>query len=161
MKRLKGFTLIEIITTMVLSSSIIAVLYLGYSLTGKGFMNYKIKTKKNSDIHQLYNALSYSFFNARMITGSHNNLNFDMGKHEVRYCFRSNYITRTHLAVIDTFSLYTINSQATYLDKEIKDMIDFFEFEVFANDTLKFRFEKSYGADMLMKGTEISLNHYR
>ena len=101
--RIKAFTLVETLVAMVLSSLVIAMGYMGYSLVVKDFNAYSKSNAETSGLLSLENAMNTDFFKATEIHYIENELTvtFDNAT-EAEYKVENGKVIRTRAGHADS-----------------------------------------------------------
>lgn len=158
--RLKSFTLIEVMTVMLLSSIVISTAMLSYDLINRQFVSYSKMNEKLLQAVKLNTLLNVDFFKAQYIRFSNEEIQFiQQEQNGISYQFQTDYITRTMGDAVDTFFISVQNMEAMMLKEKVEQgekLIDELSFEVVSeNEIKKIHFQKKYGADMLMSMEEV------
>ena len=154
-KKIKAFTIIELVVVMILTAIIVGIVYSAYSIVGNQYSSYKKISVQNSRVALLSMLLSKDFTTAHYIKNGNEELFFyDKEDNIIRYGFDENYITRSGNSITDTFPVNTLNIEMKFLNQEQiipNGLVDelYFESLIFKKQQL-FHFKKQYGADVLM-----------
>jgi prepilin-type N-terminal cleavage/methylation domain-containing protein len=153
MKKLKAFTLIELIIGMIIGSIVVGSCYTGYSFVLKQYYNYKQTKDTINEAMLLHTLISTDFNNARILSYKENNLQVALDSVNIMYSFEDSFILRKESDVIDTFYLQPKAIHFSFLkENDLGNIIDelFFEVTIF-DETKKFHYSKQYSSDILMK----------
>jgi len=161
MKKLKAFTLMELLIGMIISSIVIAFSYGAYTMIYKQYLNFKQTKMKLMDVSQFNSVMQNDFIRANAIHFKENNLLLTNEKNVItlQYKFLDTYISRTDQEVIDTFHLNTENIKSNFIHSSgaiTTDIINELSFEslVFGEKEY-FTFVKTYSAETLLSITEL------
>ncbi|HET6243888.1 MAG: prepilin-type N-terminal cleavage/methylation domain-containing protein [Bacteroidetes bacterium] len=154
-KKVKAFTIIELVVVMILTSIVVGIVYSSYSIVGNQFYMYKKTGIQNSQVALLKMLLNKDFTTSQTIKKGNNELFFYQENNLILYGFGENFITRNSNAVKDTFAISPINIDTRFLNQVIlnnNDIVDelYFEAEIFKQQQV-FQFKKQYAADVLIE----------
>lgn len=149
-RRVEGFTVMEIMVTMVISSIVVLTAFEFYNIFNKLLLKKNNTMESGKEILQFYNALENDSRRAISIELSAVGLimkNYD--EDPVNYEFYDEFVIRNRNIVTDTFRVKVMNLNS------IKDKVSGFEkiltMELaVSNDTLPLFIEKSYPNDILI-----------
>lgn len=106
MKKIRAFTLIELVIALLLSSFTIGLAITAYLMVSKQFNQFTSQMDQNTVLVQFYNALKQDFERADRIYYNAHALEMKREKDKVlSYHFSSEQIVRQFMSVKDTFSL--------------------------------------------------------
>jgi hypothetical protein len=156
MKKLRAFTLLELLFVMILTTLIIGIGYLTFNISTKQLHSYRKNSKKISEIFLVTMLLNKDFTEAKsvlkvndslILTGDVNIL--------LQYLFTEEYIVRNANLVSDTFYYKTQNRSEKFLDKPADvnyGLVDEIYFEIKTDDEHAeiFHAMKAYSAEALM-----------
>ena len=154
MKKLKAFTVLELLVAMVISSLVISASYFAYDIVYKQFLNFKQVDRNVLDALTLINVLNNDIAGGEYLVKASEGVrivDFEGVEHD--YFFGDDMIVRTVGASTDTFYLGTAELEYHQMIGEsvVKGLLDKFELVIIVNgieNTLSFH--KQYGADLLM-----------
>jgi prepilin-type N-terminal cleavage/methylation domain-containing protein len=152
MKKLRAFTLLELLIGMIISSIVIGFGYAAYSLIYKQYLVYKQVKEKIVEITQLDHVLSTDMRNAEIISFNEHTLSlFGQNQHTLEYDFQDSLIVRKENELSDTFKIPAVNIQAGFLLPGNTAFVKQFSFDAAALDEQeRFRYTKNYCAETLM-----------
>lgn len=157
MKKIKAFTLLELLIGMIISSIVISLGYMTYFIVYKQYVNYKETRETISHIMQMKTVLTDDFSTAHTIISPLKDqlkLNNEKGIAAVEYDFSARYITRKEGAEIDTFHLISSEYVPLYVDptkNEYLPLITGFSFDAMVlGEKEHFVFTKQYAADVMI-----------
>jgi Tfp pilus assembly protein PilE len=93
-KRLKSFTLVEMIVVMLLTAVVVGMAYEVFQVVSKSYNSFSVKSERINDVERLEHWLSRDFLRAEAISASGHELCMLMGKDTVYYRFADSMITR-------------------------------------------------------------------
>lgn len=154
MKKVKAFTLMELLIGMIISTIVIGFCYMSYSLIYKQFMTYKAIKIELVEAMELNSVLNNDMGNSELILFDNNELTLvNEGKDALKYTFNETAVLRTAAAVVDTFKLKPINIVAHYLANEnnLSNVVLSFSFDTdVLGEQEHFQFSKLYDAEMIV-----------
>lgn len=152
MKKLRAFTLIELLIGMIISSIVIGFGYAAYSLIYKQYLGYKNVKERLVETAQLNQILSNDLLNAENISFDENTLSLlKKNPNILQYQFLDTLILRKENEVTDTFRISPVNIQTTFLLRDNKTFLKQFSFDADAlGEKEHFTFTKNYSAETLM-----------
>ncbi len=153
--RLKGFTILEILISMVLFGVITGLGSSAYLFVQKQFLDYK----KSDDVIKtsltLETLMDRDFTECYSVKNTNTGLLcFYIDKSPVEYKLKPEYIIRLQQNQPDTFNMSALNIQMALDDKPIiyNTLINQLSFDTkIAGKYLQLNFTKRYGADLLME----------
>ena len=155
-RKIKAFTIIELVVVMILTSIIVGIVYSAYSIVGNQYTGYKKINTQNSRVALLSMLLNKDFSTSCFIKSGEDKIFFyDKENNTITYEFWENCITRNSNAVTDTFFISSLNVEMKFLNQKQQfhnSLVDELNFEtaIFEEQQL-FHFKKKYAADILMK----------
>ena len=162
MKKLKAFTLLELLFVMILTTLIIGIGYFAFIFSVKQLYSYKENSKKIADAFQLTMLLNKDFAEAKSVLKINDTLAFTgILDSRLQYFFNDEYIIRNINTISDTFYYTTQNRSEKFLSTLAdahKGLVDEIYFEIKIN---KEQFEifhalKSYSAEALMQNESLN-----
>lgn len=155
MKRLKAFTLIELLIGMILSAIIISFAYSCYSILAKEFLSYKDVKKQINETITLNSILNNDFVNSEFIYYKDDVLTIEKKGSKQEYSFLENTILRTDGEVTDTFHFSASKINIGYLkesDHSAQILVNDFSFVAkVLDENESFYFTKNYSAETALK----------
>ena len=152
MKKLRAFTIVELVVVMIVSSVTLVTIYTIYLLVKKQSFNQSEKINSLNSFMQFKNTLTSDFFKADSIKEGEENevLRCYMDKAIAEYKFSGSAVVRDFNNQIDSFVLFPHNvAVSKYANSSIVYYV-FFEVVPF-KDTVAAGFAKQYDADCLLK----------
>lgn len=155
MKKVKAFTLLELLIAMIISSIVIAFGYEVYSIMYKQFLSYKKAKTEIVNTMQFNTVLTNDFYNSEEITFNENTIAvFRKNNEPLHYTFNDNYILRTRNEIMDTFKITATNIQEKFVFKNEQmqsTLINELSFDALQSGEIQhFLFEKNYSAATLL-----------
>jgi prepilin-type N-terminal cleavage/methylation domain-containing protein len=152
MKQLKAFTLIELLTVIVLSSIIITMAYLAMSNTQSQFRLFENTSNQSLEIYNFKTTFALDIENAQFIKISSNSLLLQEEKNDIIYTFNENEITRKTTYSSTSFGISVIETHALLSNKTTTEgFIDYFALTILSlNDETTLKYNKEYSAKNLM-----------
>jgi prepilin-type N-terminal cleavage/methylation domain-containing protein len=154
MRKIKAFTLMELLVGMVIGSIVIALGYSTYAIIYKQYSSYKKTKQQVVETIQLNTIMSTDFINSDVITYSNDKLILNKNNSALEYQFNDSFITRTQHELTDTFKVGAINILTKLVDAKesnFQSLITNFTFDVVVlESTEHFTFAKTYSAETLM-----------
>ncbi len=159
MKKLKAFTLLELVFTMVLMSIVAGMGYEALHYTRVQFHNFKSKGEQVLSANVLYSQLSHDIDRATEVSPNNSSILLSgIWDQPVQYVFDEEYVIRSIEDKEDTFFVGTEDVQFRFDGTQqflSNQLIDDIRFTGYLNDQpLAFHFHKDYAADLLMKREE-------
>jgi prepilin-type N-terminal cleavage/methylation domain-containing protein len=156
MQKVKAFTLMELLVSMLISGIVISIIYLSYEIIYKQYEGYKKTNKKITQALLVNTLLKTDFLKAHYILNKEKGLLFlDKQQNAIGYQFEEKYILRKANNVQDTFFLKAITIKQEFMNLKQEEpfgLVDNLFFEASILDELEqFHFQKTYGADVLME----------
>ena len=147
--KLKSFTLIELIITLLLSSIVLMIALFGFKLINVYTQSIKRNSEIITKVTLLRNKLNEDFFRAQQIQFDNNELIVFKDKDIAKYQFSDSLIVLKQAQLIDTLNITTCNIKASTIKD--KELINFFEFTVLnKKDSLYLCFNKKYDNNILI-----------
>ncbi len=156
MKKLRAFTLLELLFVMILTTIIIGIGYLTFNISTKQLHSYRENSKKISEIFLVTMLLNKDFTEAKSVLKANDSLILTGdGNSSLQYFFTEEYIVRSANSVTDTFYYKTQNRSEKFLDKPAdvnRGLVDEIYFEIKTDDERAeiFHAVKAYSAAALM-----------
>ena len=158
MRKIRAFTIIELVVVMILSSIIIGIIYSAYQIVNSQYGNYIKANKQITSEAVLTMLLNKDFAAAHFIKKEGERIFFFDIENKVKsYHFGDDFIVRNSNAVVDTFFIRALNIETLFLNQSphfYNGLIDELYFESATFGERIFRFKKLYAADVLM-GNEL------
>jgi prepilin-type N-terminal cleavage/methylation domain-containing protein len=138
MRKLKAFTLVELLVAMVLSTIVIALAYSVYTQTNASFQNALTQYGKTNDLLQLQRMMNRDFNNACLATYENGTLKVERSDHsQVDYQLDSNKLIRSDKSVMDTFILNINEIVVDYLSQK-PPVLETLTMDIQTGTTLKY-----------------------
>lgn len=155
MKKLKAFTLVELLVTMLISSIVIGICYTSYQIVSKQFNDYKALNEKTVEVMLLNELIEKDFLQADSVMKDNMNVVCFNNNNQITYNFNNNRILRKQTEVQDTFFIQSENVQLKFDDKiaeNYQSLIDELSFEAkVIGEQEHFIYRKTYAADVLIR----------
>ena len=159
MKKLKAFTIIELVMSLLISSIVIGIVYYAFLFFNKQFIGYNNKSHFTSEYLLAGTALKTDMERAEAIRDSLADfivIKGPMACEEVVYEVARKTIVRRCGETIDSFQVENNGMQAVYVSDSVNLVRQIiFEF-VINNNPMKTVFSKQYTASQLMEGEKTS-----
>lgn len=158
-KRLKAFTLLELLVAMAITGLVISIAGLVYNMLDKQFHSYRGMNEEISSVLAFNNRLVSDFTDASAIEKNEEGILVKRNnKAQVQYTFKEKNVLRIEPDRTDTFHLMPENVEF-YFQHEVKEegLIDELRFEaVILEEREAFHFTKQYGisAELNMEDEE-------
>ena len=125
MKKLKAFTMIELMVAMIVSSIVIGIALTIYMNLNQYYLDFKEKGKMDSELLMLVSTFRSDMDKSYEVHGDNSDLTlvFEAGK-TINYSFEGNCVIRTKSEVTDTFYNKVQEIEVNYLDNENKYVND-------------------------------------
>ena len=156
MKKLKAFTLVELLIAMVISGIVITFCYAGYSILHEQFQHFKEVKRSFVHLRQFQSTVSNDFYTYEYARFNEQSIMLEDEKRErTVYKIEGDYVLRSLNEQVDTFFIEVGELHPTFLFEESGDLIRSFTFDVYINDEeLPFSFSKEYSAATLINLSE-------
>jgi prepilin-type N-terminal cleavage/methylation domain-containing protein len=119
-KRVKAFTLVEMIVVMLLTAVVIGLAYEVFQVISKSYSSFSAKNERINDVERLEHWLKRDFIRAENITAGGNKVCMIIGKDTVSYVFTDSVVTRQGLRV-DAIRIEVKNITTTFQGKEAQN----------------------------------------
>ena len=163
-RRLKAYTLTEMIVVMLLTAVVIGMAYSVFQIISKSYTSFNRKNEKVNDAERLEHWLGRDLQRADACLNEKDGLKLLIGLDTVGYTFKDSVVTRTSLR-IDSFRVYTANLTLTFggqmLDPKTEQPVDQVSFELnLEKQRIPEVFYKLYSAEQLIHITH-AINRYQ
>lgn len=156
MNKVKAYTIVEMIVTMLITSVTISIAYSSFRIINGQFGQYKTRSHRNYELVLLDKFMMKDFTNASRIVRKSEGYSCQYPDKNIDYEFEDTYILRKS-NLIDTFKLKIQEPKFYFMNEEEfvpGSLIDKVEFTgITEEESLPF-IQKEYGADILEKETE-------
>lgn len=152
MKKVRAFTLMELLVGMIVSTIVIGFGYGVYSLIYKQYSSYRTIKKEVVDAMQLNSTLNTDFAGAELISFTDNKLTIDRKNNlSLYYNFTDSYILRKENEITDTFKIIPASVTAGFIFADAKAVVSDLSFDSkVLGEPAHFVFTKQYSAEILM-----------
>jgi hypothetical protein len=154
MNKLKAYTIMEMIVTMLIAGITISMAYSSYKIISGQFGQYKTNSQRNYDLILFDKLLLKDFINSNQVIRQSNGVKCVYNDKAIEYLFENIYVIRKS-EITDTFKIVISNPKFYFLNEDNfvpEVLIDKVEFDgIIGNDTLPFVYKKQYGADVLIE----------
>lgn len=155
-KKVRAFTLIELLAAMVISSLVMSAAYFAYNSLTKSFLDFKKHTNNLTDATALSGILTHDINLAKTIRkNTTNDITLEMGNKKLQYEWKENFVLRSTGISADTFPLAVSDMKINFLDKEQTisgGLVDELKFTTIADGQQLFlSFDKKYASDILVE----------
>ena len=154
-RKIKAFTILELVVVMILTSIIVGIVYSAYEVVGNQYNSYRKINTQNKQVALLNMLLNKDFTTSHFIKcGEDKLLFYDKENKITSYDFGEQDITRNNNAFTDTFFIPSLNVEMKFLNQMQQvqnNLVDelYFESLIF-NQQQAFHFKKQYAADVLI-----------
>ena len=152
-QKVTGFTVMEILVTMVVSGIVVLTAFQFYTIFNKLILQKSNSMEGGKNVLQFYDVLKNDAVNAVSLSSSTNKLTMWFPEKEfIQYEFFDEYVVRTYNTLLDTFRVKTVDfntekDKTTGLDKIITlDLLN-------NKETYPVIIEKTYTNDVLINTT--------
>jgi prepilin-type N-terminal cleavage/methylation domain-containing protein len=155
MRKLRAFTLMELMIGMIVSSIVTGMCYSGYMLISRQYQDYhKLKEQVNESM-QLYTVLANDIAKSRSVLYANEHLQLEGDSVSLNYFFTDDCILRNVNEITDTFRYAATDIQAVPVaEKGNAGLIQTFSFSVkMFDEATTFLYTKQYDAAALIKET--------
>jgi prepilin-type N-terminal cleavage/methylation domain-containing protein len=156
-KRIKAFTLLELLVAMAITGLVVSIAGLAYNMLGRQFHTYKKESNEIASVFSFDSRLRTDILDAMHITWEENKLLLHRSeKEKLEYRFSGGYILRNDGARTDTFHIIPADIKLLYIGEEQEyGTVDevYFEAEVLGEHEI-FHYIKSYSASDLLNMEE-------
>ena len=162
MKKIKAFTLLELLIGMIISTLVVGFSVMSYFIIYEQYLNYKSVKHTISDVMLMNMVIASDFTNAQTISDvDDNELIFnDDNDTLIHYHFSPEFITRQENEIIDTFKIAVNNRLPVFLlekDNEPTNLVSAFSFDAkVLGETEHFNFTKNYAADVIINNSYVN-----
>jgi len=163
-RRLKAFTLTEMIVVMLLTAVVIGMAYAVFQIISKSYTSFNLKNEKVNDAERLEHWLARDLQRADACLNEEDGLKLLIGVDTVSYTFKDSVVTRTSLR-IDSFRVNTgklaMMFDGQMLDTKPEQSVDQVSFELtLEKQKIPEVFYKLYSAEQLIHITH-AINRYK
>jgi prepilin-type N-terminal cleavage/methylation domain-containing protein len=161
MKKIKAYSLVELLVVMVIGTITIAVAYQGYLLFYKQYLSFKDSSGENADISSLETLLLSDIQDSKEVKRNSTGIVCFYKDKQIFYNWSNEFITRKQLVLIDTFKIKNGDLKIKFhgSDAMENNLVDEVQFSwISEEEAFSFMFEKEYGADVLINDELRKLN---
>jgi prepilin-type N-terminal cleavage/methylation domain-containing protein len=159
-KKLKAFTLLELLIGMVVSTIVVAIGYAAYTVVYKQYLQYKLLREEMVEIAAFKNEFQNNFYHSKIIKADDNSIYFEFSNNKkVKFTFFDTFITRQVDGLTDTFKVENNNRVKVYIDESNTEIKDFVFNSILFNEPIVFSFQKQYSSEYYIKHDLQSLNN--
>jgi prepilin-type N-terminal cleavage/methylation domain-containing protein len=147
-KRLKAFTLLELLVAMAITGIVISISGLVYNMTGRQFSSYRETSRHISSVFALNSRIAADFNDASSIERDEAGLRIErMKKSPVQYNFTTKAVLRTEVGRTDTLHIKTEHVQFKFRSEpQEKGLVDELSFKaVVMEEQESLHFIRQYG----------------
>lgn len=152
-KKLKAFTLLELLIGMIISSLVVGFSYWAYFVIYSQYMNYKlVKEQINAEITFQTVILNDVTGAQAIFSDADNEITLQNDSvAEINYRFTVKFILRKQNEIIDTFAFPATAWQVVTIPETSNNLVESFSFNsTIFNEVKEFSFAKQYAADVLI-----------
>ncbi len=160
MKKLKAFTILELIVAMTISSLLIGTCFFAYQIIIAQFSNYKANTQRIQEVALCNYVLTKDIDHANTIVQPEQGvLLLNNNSEKLTYIFERDYILRTNRAGTDTFRLAVEEMETKKIklinELGIQEMVTNIEIRLSPKQVNEnFHFRKEYSPHILINAEE-------
>lgn len=159
MRRIRSYTVIEMLVVMLISSLGIGIAYTCYTIFSHQYLAYKKGSDELADYILLDRLITTDISKCKRMNKTTEGIECVFSESTVRYEFYEEYVLRRNSAT-DTFYVQTMGSViGKRMNKEENipgTMLDALHFEAaYKKEKMMFLYQKNYGADILMSMEEL------
>lgn len=144
MRKIRAFTLVELLIGISVSGIVIFGFYTVYDFFYQNYLDYKNSRSFFLDTVQLEDEIQNNFFDSDRIISKDKDLNCVSGQRTVQFKFFENYVLRVEGEVIDTFRVKVAELKIDYLNDSL---VRNFSYEaLYKSERFVFIFRKHYGS---------------
>lgn len=146
-KKIDGFTLMELVVVMALTSIVVGIVYSIFSIVGNQFRHSQSYSEQLNELALFRKTLSNDFEEADSIKYSSDTLRLYSQDTAIYYNFEGHQVLRVISNKADSIDVELASIEITHQSKK-EDIVESIYMELIAkNDTLSFQFEKLYAAN--------------
>jgi prepilin-type N-terminal cleavage/methylation domain-containing protein len=158
--KIPGYTIIELIVVMVISTIVVSIAYKTYDIVFTQYLRVRSQNEQIRQLSLLDLLLEKDFANSNYVMNVDEGIVCNYSGKQVVYSLNNRFIVRSERSVSDTFRVMAQNIQFAYSNKAIEEsnrLIDKFSFEHQDKEhLLYFRYRKVYAAEFLMNEEVLS-----
>jgi prepilin-type N-terminal cleavage/methylation domain-containing protein len=153
-RKLRAFTIIELIIVMLISSVVITIAYTGLGVFYRQYTQFKHTQEAVSQTLLLDRLLTLDFSNCNYVEKKEGGITCVYADKEIAYQLTDEYILRTEKQTADTFFMPNLRYQTFFLQEEVymaEKMIDELGIDyLHSEENLHVSYTKKYAADALL-----------
>lgn len=155
MKKVKGFTLMELLVGMVISALVISFGYQAFHLIGKQFSSYRSAKKELNERELFQSVFSRDLASSYTARKIQNQIDLALDSSRIEYKFEDEFILRNTNLSKDTFYLPVREMSTGAADFDLTDtLIRMIKLRLLVNQEEQFlEFRKEYDSKTLIKAT--------
>lgn len=160
MKRLKAFTILELIVAMAISSLLIGMCFIAYQIIIVQFSNYKTNNQRIQDMTLCNYLLTRDVSSANTISQPQQGIfEFESHNEVLTYAFETDYIVRTNEGGADTFYLKPLDLETKQLRlfnrTGLQDLVTDIQVSLSQEqETFNLHFHKEYSPHILINAED-------
>lgn len=152
MRKIKAFTLMELMIGMIIGSIVVGFCYSGYRVILKQYYDYKKTKSEVNETMQLATTLATDFAASEAIVYKDNMLIMSQDSAKKEYEFSERYIIRSINEIKDTFHFAPKELVPVFMDNTTDNIIKDISFKAeIMGEVETFYYTKSYSAEFLMQ----------
>jgi len=160
MRRIKSYTIIEMLVVMLISALSIGITYTCYILVTKQYLSYKKNSDELAQVFLMDKLLTRDIAGSKKIERTSEGLQCYFQREIISYEFTDSYVLR-HAAIVDTFHI-SIPEETSFkwfdkIENIPGNLVDEVSFAAtYKEEKINFYYKKQYGADVLMTMEEVN-----
>lgn len=155
--KVKAFTIIEMIMSLIISSVLIGIIYSIFLIISTQVENYQQRSGAIAGFLILRNVMERDFVKASIIRASPGLLNLNCPDENIRYEFNDEFIRRYDNNTVDSFFIKSYRHQTTYVSDALQLVTSFQAEVVVGKEKSKLIFKKKYSAVELINAENTNI----
>ncbi|CAM1359202.1 type II secretion system protein [Tenacibaculum xiamenense] len=150
--KLKGYTILELLITMVITSIIVSILYVLFSMLSQRYLAFNKNEIEVTEVSMFKNTLKRDVYKSDYLILNFNELKCIRNNQTLIYSFGDSYITRRlkKSSVIDTFEIKVKKTTPSFIDYDKLKVLKKLSLRLdFLGRDLGLHFSKEYSSDIL------------
>ena len=156
--KIRAFTILEVVISMLITAIVIAITYTSYSIISKSYGAFNDKNKMMADYALLDHLLRRDVAQAAFIQKDAEGIALTTSNKNVKYTFSNDYIIRQSIRT-DTFKFISQNVQLYFEHKPLltlsdtleQNRVDEISFDLlYRNEKIPYHYQKAYSSENLI-----------
>jgi prepilin-type N-terminal cleavage/methylation domain-containing protein len=158
--RIKAFTLMEVVISMIIAALVITIAYTAYQIIHRSYQAYQLKNTQMAVLLRLDERLKKDFSRSVLISQTTEGLAFTDSSGTVRYTFSEGSVIRQGI-LVDTFKVITQDISLQFEGKALaaaaeeepeSNRIDELSFNgLYADEIIPYHYHKQYSSENLIE----------